>query len=271
MPQINLIPEVLYEPNQPYHYIYDNIPLKNILARISLVNIQTDVHTEVLMGTAGSTGSLADRLNVSLEENGSLKESSVDSTMHNIAYHSDGEKDGVEYVRMLAEERSKLSLVESEANLLTVQVEDNYPLTNGNVEFRNSSTIAFELQAPNVIKAHSNFPPDIAHRHEYGKVPVRTTSDWRHFKTTTLATPYMEGSLRVYINGVRVSSGTYVPIFTTSSSPSSWMLFSLSSEDAANGTFELNSEIPSPSSNSIIIDFDVLLPLYSTSSSSSSS
>lgn len=262
MPQINLIPEVLYEPNQPYHYIYDNIPLKNILARISLVNIQTDRNAEMLLGTAGSVGSLSNRLDVSLNDDGSLKTSSVDDCLHSIAHHEDGEKDGVEYVRMTGEERSKLSLIGSEANLLTIQVDDEGVVSSGNVELRSSSTIFFDLTAPNVVRAHSAFPPDVAHRHVYSLVPADHTPapgapDRKSFLTTALATPYVEGSLRVYINGTRIGDGTYVPIFSGSSTPSSWMLFSVSSEDHEMGSFELNSAVPL--GNDIWIDFDTLI------------
>ena len=275
MPQINLIPEVLYEPNQPYHYLYDNIPLKNILARISLVNIQTDRNADMLLGTAGTTGSLANRLDASLDEDGSLKTDSVDDALHGIGHHTDGEgPDGVEYVRMTAEERSKLSLLESGSNLITLQVDDEGTILSGNIELRSSTTIFFDLEAPNVVRAHSAFPPDVAHRHVYSLVPADQTPapgtpDRKSFLTTALATPYVEGSLRVYINGTRIGDGTYVPIFSGSSTPSSWMLFSVSSEDHEMGSFELNSAVPL--GNDIWIDFDILIPYLSPHHSSSSS
>lgn len=271
MPQINLIPEVLYEPDSPYHYHYDNIPLRNILARISLVNIQADQNAEFLRGTAGIAGSLSNRLDASLAGDGSLKSSSVDESMHSIAHHEDGAKDGVEYVRMRADERAKLSLVQSDANLLTLQVDDEPVLSSGNVEFKSSSTILFSLEAPNVVRAHNNLPPDVAHRHVYGVQPAHQNlagsssssgPDWKNFKTTSLGTPYVEGSLRVYINGVRLDSENYVPIFSGSSTPGSWMLFSVSSENPTTGLFSLNASMPYPG-NSIRIDFDTSVPIPS--------
>lgn len=263
MPQINLIPEVLYEPDSPYHYHYDNIPLRNILARISLVNIQTDQNAEAIRGTSGTTGSLKNRLDFSLEDDGSLKKSSVDASMHSIANHEDGlGSDGIEYVRMTLNERaSLLSLVESGPRL-TIQVDDEPTLSSGNVEFRSSSTIAFSLEAPNVVRAHNNLPPDVAHRHSYGLTPAHQSpgsEDWQNFLTTSLSTPYIEGSLRVYINGVRLNSENYVPIFDGSSTPSSWMLFSVSDEDPENGSFQLNAPMPYPHNN-IRIDFDTSVP-----------
>jgi hypothetical protein len=285
MPQINLIPEVLYEPNQPYHYLYDNIPLRNILARISLVNIQADKNATMLLGTAGTAGSIANRLDESLNEDGSLRAASIDESMHNIAYHADGTDDaGVEYVRMTGVERSKLSLVESGANLLTIQVGEEGPIESGNVELRSSATIFFDLEAPNVVRAHSSFPPDVAHRHVYDVEPAHQSlgysssssssgPDWRNFKTTLLGTAYVEGSLRVYINGVRIGSGVRVPVFSGSSTPSSWVLFSVSSESPEEGKFSLNTAVPIPNNN-IRIDFDMVVPSvnpFPSSSSSSSS
>lgn len=272
MPQINLIPEVLYEPSQPYHYLYDNLPLKNILARISLVNIQTDNNANMLLGTAGSTGSLANRLDVSIEEDGSLNPEAVDASLHNIAYHTDGADEvGVEYVRMLAEERSKLSLIQSGANLLTIEVGEEGVIENGSVEFRNSDSVEFRLQAPNIIRAYSSIPSYSAHRHMYNVEPAHQdpVPDWRSFITTSVGTPYMEGSLRVYVNGVRLGDGTYAPIFSGSSTPSSWVLFSVSSENHLTGEFELNSSVPQPG-NRVLIDFDISLSSPNESSSSSS-
>jgi hypothetical protein len=251
MPQINLIPEVLYEPNQPYHYLYDNIPLKNILARISLVNIQVDKNAAMLIGTAGSAGSLVNRLDVSLKEDGSLRTEAVDNSQHSIDHHTDS----LEYVRMKADERAKLFSINSNANHLTLQVDENQ-INSGNVEFRNSTTIFFEVQSPNIIRAHSYFPSDVAHRHVYGIQPVHqnSTPNWKNFRTTLFSTAYMEGSLRVYINGIRILNETRVPIFSGSPNPS-WNVFYIESENHETGDFVLNSAIPQPG-NEIRIDFD---------------
>ena len=42
MPRIELIPEVLYQPQDPYHWEVDNLPLKNILRRQNLINLSVD-------------------------------------------------------------------------------------------------------------------------------------------------------------------------------------------------------------------------------------
>jgi hypothetical protein len=226
----------------------------------------------MLIGTAGSTGSLSNRLNVSLEDDGTLSADAIDAALHNIAYHTDGEKDGIEYVRMKASERAKLSLIQSEANFITIEVGEDGTITNGNVEFRNSNTIEFNLDAPNIVRAHSKFPSDSVHRHVYGRAAAHqnpSSPNWRSFKTTSIGTPYIEGSLRVYVNGVRIGYGTYAPIFSGSSTPSSWMLFSVSSQNHRTGEFVLNSSVPQPGNN-VMIDFDPLTSIPEESSSSTS-
>jgi hypothetical protein len=270
MPNINSIPEVLYEPNQPYHYYYDNLPLRNILARIGLINIQVDTNADMLRGAAGSTGSVNARLDASLEADGTLKKESVDSSLHGIGHHEDGDgPDGVAYVRMTADERAKLALVQSEANRILLEIEDQFPtigsyvtFPDGTLRIASSPSIFFEFEAPNILKAHSAFPPDVAHRHYYDRTPV--SSDRRNYTTTTLATPYTEGSLRVYLNGVRLSSES-VPV--PDPSGASFTTTYIESTSPAQGTFRLSRTITEQ--DLIRIDFDQ--SFFATSSSSSSS
>lgn len=277
MPNINSIPEVLYEPNQPYHYYYDNLPLRNILTRIGLVNIQVDTNTDIIRGAAGTAGTVDARLSVSLEPNGAIKVSAVDSLNHGIGNHTDGDgPDGVAYVRMTAEERAKLSLVQSEANKIVVEVDDSYPtvgeyvtISDGTVRLKGSSTVFFDFEAPNVITAHSAFPPDTAHRHHYGLQPANqnaSTPDYKNFKTTSVATPYDEGSLRVYVNGVRLYS-TSVPV--PNQAGDAFVPTHVESESYTGGHFALNRALSA--SDVIRIDFDEVFALGDEASGSSSS
>jgi len=264
MPHINSIPEVLYQPNQPYHYFYDNLPLRNILQRIGLVNIQVDINSDVLRGASGSTGSLDNRLNVSLENDGNIKSSAINQANHGIGYHSDGAgPDGVEYVRMTNEERNKLNLVSSGANKFSIEIEDAYPSANfvtipyddkETLKLRNSSTIFFDFTAPNILKAHSIFPPDVAHRHHYNLAPaydVPSGPSYINYKTTALSTPYEPGTLRVFVNGIKL---TNVDVNVLDSSGDSWIPTRISSESPSGGTFSLNRAL---TENDVIrIDFD---------------
>lgn len=268
MPNINSIPEVLYQPNQPYHYFYDNLPLRNILTRVGLVNIQVDINSDILRGASGSAGNLNNRLNESLEPDGDLKASAVDESMHSIAHHTDGpDAEGVEYVRMKMTERNKLNLIANEANKLSIEIEDSVP-TIGNLvtipsegaeilKLRNSSTIFFDFTAPNILKAHTIFPPDAIHRHHYNLIPaydVPSNPSFKNYKTTSLSTPYEPGSLRVFVNGVRLTNNVGIKVLDYSSSTTSWISTHLASENPSQGTFELNRAL---TINDVIrIDFD---------------
>jgi hypothetical protein len=277
MPQINSIPEVLYQPNQPYHHIYDNLPLKNILTRIGMVNIQVDTNTDVLRGAAGSVGSLNDRLDVSLQENGFLKTSAVDDALHSIESHTDGDN----YVRMTTGERSKLGLVLDGANRCQIEIENiddsmvTFPpnLESGTLKLVKSPSIFFEFTAPDELAIHSNLPPDIAHRHHYDALPAYdnpSSPSFQHYKTTSLNTPFMDGTLRVYVNGSRLTDEA-IKVMNYGSSSTSWVSTYVSAQDPETGTFSLNRALNV--ADVIRIDFDELigtpLPVFSSSSSSS--
>ena len=241
MPEINKIPEVLHEANQPYHFHYDNLPLKNILKRIDLVNAQVDINSDILRGCSGSVGSLSNRLEVSLNDDGSLKTQSVDDANHNIATHTDGEKvvseeeltnyidlgfpelvNPISFVRMLDSERAKLKEIANGATNLKIELDDSLyeeeslgtvTLSEGSVRFESTDTMIVDFESPNIIKLHSVFPAEAAHKHHYNILPAHSnpsSPDYINFITSSINTPFMEGSLRVYINGIRINDLTEV-------------------------------------------------------------
>lgn len=267
MPEINKITEVLYDGNQPYHVHYDNLPLKNILTRIDLVNAQVDINSEILRGSGGSAGSLDNRLSVSLEENGKLKNSSIDQAIHNIGAHEDGEYDGVEYVRMKQSERDKLDLIQSESNKLEIEIEDaityedaieHITITNGLLKFKSSDSIAMQFTSPDIVSFHSIYSPETAHLHNYEIEPAHqnaSSPDYQNFVTTSINTPFKEGTLRVYINGFRISNSPIkVLIGNDPTNSSSWRDIFIQSLNKDDGTFSLST--PITSADLILIDFD---------------
>lgn len=279
MPDIQSIPEVLYQADQPYHVHYDNLPLRNILDRIGLVNIQVDINTDILRGASGSAGSLNARLDKSLDAAGNIKTDAVDDANHSMASHMDG--DG--FVRMTDNERAKLQGVLSEANKLEIEIEDStgsdelvaFPPagSNGTLKLRKSSTVFFEFQNPDTIRIHSVFPPETAHRHNYDLIPaydIPSGPTFKNYRTTAVNTPFEEGSLRVYVNGMRITSVPVKVLNYSSASvtipnsggiavfpASAWINTHIASENPAGGTFELNRAL-SPS-DVIRINFDEMI------------
>lgn len=256
MPDINKIDVPLYSADQPYHWEYDNLPLKALISRQELINNAVDRVSDLVRASAGSQGSLENRLNQSLDEDGNLKTSSIDEKLHNIGAHTDGIYEDVEYVRMLAEERDKLTRVADDATNVTVAVEDVSAIIlfdEGKITLMSSDSVAWQVLPGSIIKANLTFPLAAAHRHYYNIVPI--TSDYSTFLVNVAETAYVDGSLRVFINGVRLSSemDVYVPGNLMSEA---WSLNGFVS-DAENGSFTLNQTITED--DHIIIDFDVSL------------
>jgi hypothetical protein len=273
MPELDLYPVPLYNPLHPYHWEYDNLPLQNLILRDEIINGQVDYNSGILMDAAGTQGTLANRLAQSIDPNGSLLLAAVDSVMHNIAAHIDGTanlspteisslatlgyvvSNPVPYVRMLNAERAKLSLIADEATNMTIQVQTpsvTVLYTQGPITFVPSETVTWFVSG-NQIQANLGFPIEAAHRHYYDQEPV--TSDYQNYQTTSVSTPCRVGTLRVYINGVRLSetANVYVPSAIISAP---WTLNSFTPNEEA-GTFQL--ETPITAADIIRIDFDIAL------------
>jgi len=267
MPEIGAIGNVTYKGAWPYHFHYDNIPLNNILDRIDLVNFQVDIDADILRNSIGSTGSLAARLNASLEDSGDLKTTAVNASLHNIGWHEDGTRDDgaggatISYVRMTSSERDKLSLIESGANSLDIEVETisvTELLTTGVARFHSSDTVTFSLESPDIIKANTVFPSAAAHTHYYDREPAHdnpSIPDYTNYETTSVGTAFVADTLRVYVNGIRLSEHESVYVYNGSTGPDgTWTLTSVASSSPTTGVFVLNRALTA--SDVIRIDWD---------------
>lgn len=274
MPDLNSLPVPQYSGDQPYHWEYDNLPLKTLSDRDELINGVVDTHSEILRNCAGTSGTLANRINQSLEPNGDLKTSAVDAALHSIAEHTDASKtvgapelasyvalgyigisNPVPFVRMLEAERDKLALVADEATNIVVNVttpSTTYAFGDGldTLNLIESDSIGWTFVGPDSVKPEIKFTLAFAHRHYYDLEPV--TNDNLNYTVNLPATPYIEDSLRVYINGVRLSSeySIYVP----NDDVTSWTANKFTPNHLT-GSFVLDTAI---TSNDIIrIDFDI--------------
>jgi len=278
MPDLGQFEVPKYQPGQPYHYEYDNLPLKTLAHRDEVINSTVDIHAGILENTAGTQGTLANRLNQSIDEDGNLKSTAIDQADHNIAYHADGNRtvnpseltnyqslgfpsltNPVEFVRMLATERYKLADIQDQATNLTIDVETigdgTITFGDGSLPLLNlaeSTTISWSFESPNVIKADLKYSLEFAHHHYYEIVPV--TVDYQNYLTTPLSTAFIEGSLRVYINGVRLNSIS--PVMVPNYDHTSYTA-NMFTPDYTGGTFALDVAIDS--TDVIIIDFDTTL------------
>jgi hypothetical protein len=258
MPRIELIPETLYGPNDPIHWEIDNLPLKNIITRQNLINLALDDVLEEMRDAIGTAGSVANRLNQSLEPDGSLKDTAIDSALHSIESHTDGSA----YVRMSAAQSAKVDLVADEATDLALRVNSDgsslLTFDSGTVKIEPSSTVTPSIEAPDILRFHMTFPDSAAHQHNYGKTPVHVnlvTPDFINYKVNSVASEYIDESLGIFINGVRVfeDDSVYVPGPLVDDP---WTLMSFTS-DSTSGTFELSTAITED--DIIKVDYDISL------------
>lgn len=258
MPRIELIPEVLYGPNDPIHWEYDNLPLKAILRRQNLINMALDNVIEQIRDSIGTQGSLSNRLSQSIDDDGSLKTEAINDALHSIEDHEDTD----DYVRMTREQSEKLDNIADDATDVSVEIFSDdttfTAFTEGSLKIKPSTTVTPVFTAPDILKFELAFSEESAHQHYYGLTPVDADEidpDFTNYKVNSEATPFIEGSLRVYVNGIRIFEvdEVYVPGSTVEAS---WTLLSFTG-DAESGTFELSAAL---SEDDIIrIDFDVSL------------
>jgi hypothetical protein len=258
MPRIELIDVPLYNPTDPYHFEIDNIPLRSLIKRQELINLSLDNVLEEIRDAIGTQGSMANRLNQSIEQDGSLKTVAIDDALHSIESHADTD----DFVRMLREESEKLTLVADEATDLTLEFQNEpgseVDFDSDEVRFRDSETITWRVMSPNMIFADMVFPTSAAHQHHYSQVPVHedmVDPDFINYKANSGSTSFVNGSLRIYVNGVRINEteAIYVPGPLVDDP---WMLLSFTSDYAA-GTFALSAAISED--DVIIIDYDIAL------------
>ena len=73
MPRIELISVPLHNPNDPYHFEFDNLPLKALKTRQELINGSLDNLISQMRDAIGTQNTVANRLNQSINPNGSLR------------------------------------------------------------------------------------------------------------------------------------------------------------------------------------------------------
>lgn len=279
MPDLNQLPVPEHQPGQPYHWAYDNLPLKTLAERDEIINFEVDNHGNILRSCAGTQGSLANRLNQSIDEDGNLIPAAVDQTLHNIAEHIDGFKtvttpelevyqalgfpsltNPVEFVRMISAERDKLANIADDATNVTLSVETDVTtvnFTDGNIEFIPSASIEWHVESPNKVQALLKVSTDFAHRHFYEQIPVPDTllpNKKFYITSVSVMTPVVEDSLRVYINGTRLNSMFTVPYTNNDATSFNFNKFTVSYEE---NSFTLDNSIEE--TDVILIDFDISL------------
>jgi len=274
MPNISNIPVPQYLANQPYYYTYDNLPIEALKQRDDMINTQVDLNTIELLNSMGDTGSLANRLNQSLDQSGNLKTNNIDNALHNIGAHEDatftvsggelsayqvnypGIVNPVPFVRMLDAERDKIIGIAEGATNITLGF--NLPSTivfdNGPILIENSSTIVWASTGGQNVRADVSIALSNPHQHYNNIIPVsyNLTPDYQNYRTNSSSILYSEGSLKVYINGVRIFPN--ITVKYPGIDPSSAWISNRFSENVNFLQFSLLNAITS--SDIIVVDFE---------------
>lgn len=259
MPRIELIDVPLFGPDDPYHFEYDNIPLKNIIRREVLINLAVDNLVQQMTDAIGTQGSVSNRLNQSINPDGSIKAAAVDAALHSIDEHTDSSN----YVRMTRTEHNKLALIADTATDFSVQVQNDdqnntvVTFNSGSLRFVPSPTVTWHVNGSQV-SADMTFDPATAHKHYYDQVPVSVNQmnpDFIHYKVNSMSSPFISGSLRVYVNGVRLTghASIYVPGALVNDP---WTLLTYTGNPSL-GTFHLSQALSD--TDVITIDYDISL------------
>ena len=215
MPNISSIPVREYQPNWDYNYYYDNIPIGDIETQLSVINNQVDLNRNAISDSVGTAGSLAARLNVSLNDDGSLSATAVNNTNHNIADHS-ADPNNV-YVLMTYLEQAKLAGIPANANQLHIAMPSDAQIWPDNVgttlQLQNSDTITWRYEDGTGSDPQGLYADDIVANWVangiWYNVPI--TGSGTNF-TTPSHVSYISGTLRVYINGLRIGNNILYPV-----------------------------------------------------------
>ncbi len=278
MPDIDNIEIPLYQPNQPYHYSVDNIPLDAIKSRENLINTAVELSNTALSNAAGTAGTLDTRLDQSLQDNGNLISSAVDTALHNIGAHVDGNfevsdselstyqisyplvENPVPFVRMLQAERDKLASVANGATDITLDFATptgNISINSGIVTFQSSTTINWYVDSgTKYVQAEISTVYSNPHKHYDNIIPTSKylTPDYKSYNTG-ITSPFITESLKVFINGVRIFPGVSVYYPSFSDTPT-LKLNSFTEDGSGLGFVLLN---PITEDDIIFIDFEVSL------------
>lgn len=278
MPDIDNIEIPLYQPNQPYHYSVDNIPFDAIKSRENLINNAVELSNTALTNAAGTAGTLDTRLDQSLQENGNLISTAVDTALHNIGAHVDGNftvsdselstyqvsyplvENPVPFVRMLLAERTKLAGIANGATDITIDFvtpTGNINITSGLVTFQSSTTINWYVDSgTKTVQAELSTVYSNPHKHYDNIIPVSKylTPDYKSYNTG-ITTPFVPDSLKVYLNGVRIFPGASVYYPSFSDAPV-LKLNSFTEDSGSLGFVLLN---PITEDDIIFVDFEVSL------------
>ena len=187
----------------PYDSDKANEPIEDLHAMIQIVNAESGSNASILNDAKGDTGSLAARLDVSLNPDGSIKSDAIDNVpIDNIDFEAEGAP--TDRVLPTRADLDKINGVQSEANKFTVQI-GNSEIFAGNVILNPGKTVVMTPRRRSdgviVIDIDTVFAGDRIHEH-------RNYQECKAFAGSGVAMiPNKDdnpipGTMRVFLNGM---------------------------------------------------------------------
>jgi len=198
-----------------WNYERANEPLEDLFRMIRLVNGDLDAYAQDFENAKGSAETLADRLAVSIEDDGTLKPGAVVSfPIANVIEENSGPYNGADKIHFTRSEKTKLSSMGSRANRFTIRVDQSDPI-EGEVTFRVGRMLKVsairDSDGETVLRLDTRFSADALHEHRYA-IRVLNYSNGIAFMPDDEDTP-IPGTILLYVNGQRIRRSGYEEYF----------------------------------------------------------
>jgi hypothetical protein len=216
MAQITEIPLRKFGPSDThYNYQRANEPIEDLYRMIRLVNGDLEALASDFQAAKGSKDTLASRLNVSLNADGSIKTGAIGSfPISSVIEENTAPYSGSDKIHFTRAEQAKLGQMGSRANRFSMKVDSSDPL-EGEVTLRTGSMLHVsairDASGENIIRLDTNFAADALHEHRYA-INVLSYSNGIAFIPDD-EDPPIPGTIILYVNGQRIRNSGYEEYF----------------------------------------------------------
>lgn len=192
-----------------------NEPIEDLYRIIRMVNGDLEALGKDFKNAIGSKQTLAERLAVSLEDDGSLKSGAITSfPITNVAEQNTAPYNAGDKIHFTKGEKNKLALMGDRSNRFSIKIDESDPL-QGEVTLRVGNMLKVsairDSDGESILRLDTRFAADALHEHRYA-IRVLNYSNGIAFIPDDEDAP-IPGSLILYINGQRIRRSGYEEYF----------------------------------------------------------
>lgn len=198
-----------------YNYQRANEPLEDLYRMIRLVNGDLEAFASDFQASKGSKDTLADRLTVSLNQDGTIKPGAIPSLpIANVQEQNTSPYNGNDKIHFTKAERAKLNLIGDRANRFSMRIDNSDPL-EGEVVVRVGdmlrASVIRDTSGESILRLDTSFSADALHEHRYA-IKVLSYSNGIAFLPDDEDQP-IPGTIILYVNGQRIRTSGYEEYF----------------------------------------------------------